>query len=897
MNTAYHPAYLIGVTGHMDLDQDQESTLEKRVELLFRFLKSTPQATTRVQRLEELVQALAPGNADAQKTYTAALQSWCGLPHTPVVVLSSLAPGADSLVARVALKPEFKQLGFSVQAPLSFPHDLYPAASTFVWKADDGTVDPESDANKQRQQQYADLVAAIGGESQTFPVCLDKDQKLVAEPGELAKKQHDQFLQDRDASDHAARHDRYRAAGEYIAAYSHLLIAIWDQDHDHQTDTGTAAIVETRRSCLTPHLLPTTNAVGLPHGGPLVHLTTRRLKNTSPPRETASPVAPIRFLHPHSTAPAPKTPEEQVTDDHLGWQENSLTLFCRIATNLDDFNRTTVSDEQEVDKELNARLTRLITGKKSDSLTCTLKEQSRDFHDGLRRVAGLRRSAADDTTHFHKTSLRTLTWLFRLTLLAAATLHLFAHWHPQHDHDDSPTTRQTTAHPIAVRTDAEPGRTHRENADEADAAVDASTPATTEAVKPVAETPREHEQQGSTTEEKPTLGCQYWIQPILGILSLCLAGCALLLFWWHKCRLDDEHDHDCRSLAEGLRVQFYWNLAGLGESVSANYMQRQRSELDWIRGAIRWSSFPYERWRLRFDALLPATQTAVIESVHESWVAHQSKFFRDRAHMRHHELHFWHKLGWTLAMTGLWTFLVLVLCKLPLSLVSSVEKTHWLPFALALVTTVVLAWWTSQHSRPGHHDGPQHADKQTRQTSWLKSRKDAVWKFMDDLLQRYVPTTDAHTSRAVTSGQKSREMLNNFSAYLLPSATMSAGVLTVSALLEWVSFLPDASNLAIVFGGWCLLSGAMSVAWGEKNLLSELAYQYSTMATLFRSAEIRLDVLLVQLRAQEADPAAYSQTMTEVRELLQSLGKEALDENAEWLILHRARPLEPVMAG
>jgi len=35
----------------------------------------------------------------------------------------------------------------------------------------------------------------------------------------------------------------------------------------------------------------------------------------------------------------------------------------------------------------------------------------------------------------------------------------------------------------------------------------------------------------------------------------------------------------------------------------------------------------------------------------------------------------------------------------------------------------------------------------------------------------------------------------------------------------------------------------------------------------------------------------------DIQATIKELGMEALDENAEWLILHRARPLEPVMAG
>ncbi len=42
-----------------------------------------------------------------------------------------------------------------------------------------------------------------------------------------------------------------------------------------------------------------------------------------------------------------------------------------------------------------------------------------------------------------------------------------------------------------------------------------------------------------------------------------------------------------RMLEMGLRIQRVWDLAGLGRSVADHYLRRQRSELDWIRDAIR----------------------------------------------------------------------------------------------------------------------------------------------------------------------------------------------------------------------------------------------------------------------------------------------------------------------
>ncbi|HTY54226.1 MAG TPA: hypothetical protein VMB26_03440 [Candidatus Binataceae bacterium] len=44
---------------------------------------------------------------------------------------------------------------------------------------------------------------------------------------------------------------------------------------------------------------------------------------------------------------------------------------------------------------------------------------------------------------------------------------------------------------------------------------------------------------------------------------------------------------DYRGLAEGLRVQFFWRLAGVNEAVADHYLGRHRWELEWVRAACR----------------------------------------------------------------------------------------------------------------------------------------------------------------------------------------------------------------------------------------------------------------------------------------------------------------------
>ncbi|HEX5736350.1 MAG TPA: hypothetical protein VF131_26200 [Blastocatellia bacterium] len=86
---------------------------------------------------------------------------------------------------------------------------------------------------------------------------------------------------------------------------------------------------------------------------------------------------------------------------------------------------------------------------------------------------------------------------------------------------------------------------------------------------------------------------------------------------------------DYRALAEGMRVQFFWLLAGLKKPVADYYLRKQRSELDWIRKAIR-------VWTLSME-FQEAPNKTVATSPHQlrlvlnEWVTGQRRFFANAA--------------------------------------------------------------------------------------------------------------------------------------------------------------------------------------------------------------------------------------------------------------------------
>jgi hypothetical protein len=93
---------------------------------------------------------------------------------------------------------------------------------------------------------------------------------------------------------------------------------------------------------------------------------------------------------------------------------------------------------------------------------------------------------------------------------------------------------------------------------------------------------------------------------IYGVLIVFVLGLGLALWAhrrsWHRKYLD------YRALAEGLRVDFYWEIAGVhrrfdGEFAHESFLQKQDIELEWIRAAMRAVSL---RLAVRGGGTLPA---------------------------------------------------------------------------------------------------------------------------------------------------------------------------------------------------------------------------------------------------------------------------------------------------
>jgi hypothetical protein len=109
-------------------------------------------------------------------------------------------------------------------------------------------------------------------------------------------------------------------------------------------------------------------------------------------------------------------------------------------------------------------------------------------------------------------------------------------------------------------------------------------------------------------------------------------------YLWAYWRRYEHRFHDYRALAEGLRVQMYWSAAGITACAADYYLRRQRSEIEWIRQALR-------VWTLtgRMAATAPSSDAARrndLQQVCEQWVDDQWKYY-SRTSLRHQSIGTW----------------------------------------------------------------------------------------------------------------------------------------------------------------------------------------------------------------------------------------------------------------
>lgn len=303
--------------------------------------------------------------------------------------------------------------------------------------------------------------------------------------------------------------------------------------------------------------------------------------------------------------------------------------------------------------------------------------------------------------------------------------------------------------------------------------------------------------------------------------------------WW--IRLDNRR-HDYRALAEALRVRQAYALAGLSHSVADTYLSQLRTELAWVRRALQHLCPPSEFWKEHFRGLSDARKLDRMRQLEKDWVEYQEGQHQGRK-KGEREKAVWHRRwGFGLAMAGL--------------------------VVLALLPWVGPLWAVKF--------GPTAAA--TPSTTAPDAAKEAHPAEAPELPKPAGPAEEGH----------------GLSYWLDPSRP--------------INLLVFAGTLATILGG-------LSIAVSERQAHEELAKQYDRMHVVFRRGGRELDLVLdpekrAALRTGTAAtrpppvgppatvPAAEPVDFERAQRIVEELGREALQENAEWLLLRRSKPLE-----
>ncbi len=901
-------SFFVGIIGDESMVDDGSCELNKtkdRVRQLFRYLRYGPKHVSGEKEravVEDLLGYLLPENPDSNLhgIYEAGLKEWRGLgPDTPIVVLTNLAPGMESIVARIVQEPEFACTGFRLQVIMPCDVPLYLDCPTF------NSPQPQEDDRKKKREfleivegmirqnpnvrpecpsvrpdlSTVDLVGQLSPEgrvsnskwkklaipaSDLFGAVLQSDLKKPNRKHPPTEKIRVDLAKTLRGGDRAPFDRRRRASTEALAVASHLMIALWDGQR--KQDDRVSEAVDARLRGPQPDILPSSSYLQMPHGGPLWHVTT----SPSPPCAGCLPpsrcmtmkrafsvpeseLPKMRILHPYlmplgdceqSEVVAP----EQAADAML--QSERLQTFARIGANLEKFNR-----------EFHR-----WRSKSEDGDGVHLNELQRECTDEVRQLRSLidvKEGADKLASRMQKANNLALATLFLLTLLGVTSLHAsHADW-----------------------------------------------------------------------------GDNKTLESMFGWIAMLVFAAAAFVFAWQRARRIEQRCHDARAIAEGLRVQLYWNLAGLGESVSANYMTRHRSELDWVAAVIRSTSIPYTQWRFKFNNLDRADQINSLKRIRRSWVLDQLNYFTKSCTNHHHVMCVWHDVGGVAALAGVTIFLMHVLSgdsvnagerHVPLSdwnylilgavclagLVSFLFAVARLRNNNALKPTPTIDVHTdlwdglldsliSLTSQPLHFVRAvirnERASIKENPAAYLKQWGVRLFWTPLEVIDALVPTLRTPPAQSTNMGLRLGRGVLSFAYYLPLAVGIASTAFLISNWLvgEYEENLPKQPELVIA--GFLLLAGTLSIAWAKNNFFSELSYQYNTMATLFHSADVRIAQAIQKLeehhRAGEKEEEEYEQELRRLQAMLFRLGREALEENAEWLLLHRARPLEPLMPG
>ena len=159
--------------------------------------------------------------------------------------------------------------------------------------------------------------------------------------------------------------------------------------------------------------------------------------------------------------------------------------------------------------------------------------------------------------------------------------------------------------------------------------------------------------------------------PLAGYMLLLAIAIAVFLAVRQRSFQDKYQDY--RALAEGLRVEFFWRLAGISSCASGYYLRKHKNELEWIRGAVRSCAL-----------LAGVAERIQPELLLEYWIEEQHRYFGPKSMYYHRRRMRFREIGEGILLVslGLSLFVLLHDYKNPI--------TTW----LGAIAAVALLYWS-----------------------------------------------------------------------------------------------------------------------------------------------------------------------------------------------------------
>ena len=211
-----------------------------------------------------------------------------------------------------------------------------------------------------------------------------------------------------------------------------------------------------------------------------------------------------------------------------------------------------------------------------------------------------------------------------------------------------------------------------------------------------------------------------------------LAALLELMASSRKLALDTQHE-DYRAMAEGLRVKFFWKLAGIEDQVAEHYLGKQRSELDWIRNGFRgWNVAEAGQNDEKVESLPAEEQRDRLGFARKYWIDNQQAYFKTAAerNLKYHDN--FERFGkYCIFAVGL-LGLFLIIGRLSNSLELFCGSKYLYSFSLAAIgLEALLAAAAISHHFDNRLAYGEHAKQYQRMASLFARGSELLQKFLD----------------------------------------------------------------------------------------------------------------------------------------------------------------------